>query len=291
MVLVILVDLNKDIKYIKGVGPNRAVLLNKLGIFTLGDLITYYPRDYEDRSKPKKICDVANGEEVLVQGIVQSKLVESRIRKGLTLYRTKIADDTGFMEIVWYNQSYLKNQIKQGQVYNFFGKVSLKYNKKEMNSPVFDIDTKTKNTGKIVPLYPLTYSLSQNVLRGIIENGIKEIEGQLPETLPEYILKNYSLYDINTAIKQIHFPDNFEKYELARKRLAFEELLIMQLALLTLKKSYTHQEKGIVFDKNIKMADLIDNLPFKLTKAQLRVLEEIDNDMESEKPMNRLLQG
>ena len=291
MVLVILVDLNKDIKYIKGVGPNRAVLLNKLGIFTLGDLITYYPRDYEDRSKPKKICDVANGEEVLVQGIVQSKLVESRIRKGLTLYRTKIVDDTGFMEIVWYNQSYLKNQIKQGQVYNFFGKVSLKYNKKEMNSPVFDIDTKTKNTGKIVPLYPLTYSLSQNVLRGIIENGIKEIEGQLPETLPEYILKNYSLYDINTAIKQIHFPDNFEKYELARKRLAFEELLIMQLALLTLKKSYTHQEKGIVFDKNIKMADLIDNLPFKLTKAQLRVLEEIDNDMESEKPMNRLLQG
>lgn len=291
MVLVILVDLNKDIKYIKGVGPNRAVLLNKLGIFTLGDLITYYPRDYEDRSKPKKICDVVNGEEVLVQGIVQSKLVESRIRKGLTLYRTKIADDTGFMEIVWYNQSYLKNQIKQGQVYNFFGKVSLKYNKKEMNSPVFDIDTKTKNTGRIVPLYPLTYSLSQNVLRGIIENGIKEIEGQLPETLPEYILKNYSLYDINTAIKQIHFPDNFEKYELARKRLAFEELLIMQLALLTLKKSYTHQEKGIVFDKNIKMADLIDNLPFKLTKAQLRVLEEIDNDMESEKPMNRLLQG
>lgn len=291
MFLVIFVDLNKDVKYIKGVGPNRAVLLNKLGIFTLGDLITYYPRDYEDRSKPKKICDVANGEEVLVQGIVQSKLVESRIRKGLTLYRTKIADDTGFMEIVWYNQSYLKNQIKQGQVYNFFGKVSLKYNKKEMNSPVFDIDTKTKNTGKIVPLYPLTYSLSQNVLRGIIENGIKEIEGQLPETLPEYILKNYSLYDINTAIKQIHFPDNFEKYELARKRLAFEELLIMQLALLTLKKSYTHQEKGIVFDKNIKMADLIDNLPFKLTKAQLRVLEEIDNDMESEKPMNRLLQG
>ena len=291
MVLVILVDLNKDVKYIKGVGPNRAALLNKLGIFTLDDLITYYPRDYEDRSKPKKICDVVNGEEVLVQGIVQSKLVESRIRKGLTLYRTKIADDTGFMEIVWYNQSYLKNQIKQGQVYNFFGKVSLKYNKKEMNSPVFDIDTKTKNTGKIVPLYPLTYSLSQNVLRGIIENGIKEIEGQLPETLPEYILKNYSLYDINTAIKQIHFPDNFEKYELARKRLAFEELLIMQLALLTLKKSYTHQEKGIVFDKNIKMADLIDNLPFKLTKAQLRVLEEIDNDMESEKPMNRLLQG
>ena len=291
MFLVILVDLNKDVKYIKGVGPNRAGLLNKLGIFTLDDLITYYPRDYEDRSKPKKICDVVNGEEVLVQGIVQSKLVESRIRKGLTLYRTKIADDTGFMEIVWYNQSYLKNQIKQGQVYNFFGKVSLKYNKKEMNSPVFDIDTKTKNTGKIVPLYPLTYSLSQNVLRGIIENGIKEIEGQLPETLPEYILKNYSLYDINTAIKQIHFPDNFEKYELARKRLAFEELLIMQLALLTLKKSYTHQEKGIVFDKNIKMADLIDNLPFKLTKAQLRVLEEIDNDMESEKPMNRLLQG
>ncbi len=291
MEVVILLDLSKDIKYIKGVGPNRATLLNKLGIFTLKDLIEYYPRDYEDRSKPKKIIELVDGEEALVKATVQTRLVEARIRKGLTLYKAKVADESGFLEITWYNQSYLKNQIKQGETYNFFGKVNFKYNKKEMNSPVFDLENKSKNTGKIIPLYPLTYNLSQNVIRTIMENGMKEVNGNLNETLPEYILKENNLYDINTATKQIHFPDNFEKYNNARKRLAFEELLIMQLALLNLKKSYAADEKGIQFSKDVKMSELIDELPFKLTKAQIRVLEEIDNDMESDKPMNRLLQG
>ena len=291
MAMVICLDLEKDIKYIKGVGPNRAVLLNKLGIFTLKDLVQYYPRDYEDRSKPKKIIELVDGEEALVKATVQTRLIEARIRKGLTLYKVKVADESGFLEITWYNQSYLKTQIKQGETYNFFGKVSFKYNKKEMNSPVFDVENKSKNTGKIIPIYPLTYNLSQNVLRTIMENGMSEVNGNLQETLPEYILKENNLYDINSATKQIHFPDNFEKYNNARKRLAFEELLIMQLALLNLKKSYTTEEKGIQFSKEIKMSDLIYELPFKLTKAQVRVLEEIDNDMESEKPMNRLLQG
>ncbi len=291
MAMVICLDLEKDIKYIKGVGPNRAVLLNKLGIFTLKDLVQYYPRDYEDRSKPKKIIELVDGEEALVKATVQTRLVEARIRKGLTLYKVKVADESGFLEITWYNQSYLKTQIKQGETYNFFGKVSFKYNKKEMNSPVFDVENKSKNTGKIIPIYPLTYNLSQNVLRTIMENGMSEVNGNLQETLPEYILKENNLYDINSATKQIHFPDNFEKYNNARKRLAFEELLIMQLALLNLKKSYTTEEKGIQFSKEIKMSDLIYELPFKLTKAQVRVLEEIDNDMESDKTMNRLLQG
>ena len=291
MEVVILLDLSKDIKYIKGVGPNRATLLNKLGIFTLKDLIEYYPRDYEDRSKPKKIIELIDGEEALVKATVQTRLVEARIRKGLTLYKTKVADESGFLEITWYNQSYLKNQIKQGETYNFFGKVSFKYNKKEMNSPVFDLEDKSRNTGKIIPLYPLTYNLSQNVIRTIMENGMKEVNGNLKETLPDYILKENNLYDINVATKQIHFPDNFEKYNNARKRLGFEELLIMQLALLNLKKSYAADEKGIQFSKDVKMSELINELPFKLTKAQIRVLEEIDNDMESDKPMNRLLQG
>ena len=291
MEVVILLDLSKDIKYIKGVGPNRATLLNKLGIFTLKDLIEYYPRDYEDRSKPKKIIELIDGEEALVKATVQTRLVEARIRKGLTLYKTKVADESGFLEITWYNQSYLKNQIKQGEIYNFFGKVSFKYNKKEMNSPVFDLEDKSRNTGKIIPLYPLTYNLSQNVIRTIMENGMKEVNGNLKETLPDYILKENNLYDINVATKQIHFPDNFEKYNNARKRLAFEELLIMQLALLNLKKSYAADEKGIQFSKDVKMSELINELPFKLTKAQIRVLEEIDNDMESDNPMNRLLQG
>ena len=160
-----------------------------------------------------------------------------------------------------------------------------------MNSPVFEEENKNKNTGKIIPLYPLTYNLSQNVMRQIIENGLKEIDNGLEETLPKYLLKENNLTDINKAINDIHFPKDFGEYNKARKRLVFEELLIMQLALLNLKTKYTVNSKGIEFDANIKMQDVIGKLPFKLTKAQIRVLEEIDKDMESPKPMNRLLQG
>ena len=130
-----------------------------------------------------------------------------------------------------------------------------------------------------------------NVLRQIIENGLKEINNSLGETLPEYILDKYNLFDINSAINSIHFPKDFEDYSIARKRLVFEELLIMQLALLSLKNKYKKQEEGIKFSKDAKMSDVIQTLPFKLTSAQTRVLEEIDNDMENIKPMNRLLQG
>lgn len=160
-----------------------------------------------------------------------------------------------------------------------------------MNSPVFEEENKNKNTGKIIPIYPLTYNLSQNVIRQIIENGLKEVDNNLEETLPKYLLEEYSLDDINKAIKNIHFPKDFGEYNKARKRLVFEELLIMQLALLNLKTKYTVNSKGIEFNSNIKMQDVIEKLPFKLTNAQIKVLEEIDKDMESPKPMNRLLQG
>lgn len=160
-----------------------------------------------------------------------------------------------------------------------------------MNSPVFEEENKNKNTGKIIPIYPLTYNLSQNVIRQIMENGLKEVDNNLEETLPKYLLEEYSLDDINKAIKNIHFPKDFGEYNKARKRLVFEELLIMQLALLNLKTKYTVNSKGIEFNSNIKMQDVIEKLPFKLTNAQIKVLEEIDKDMESPKPMNRLLQG
>lgn len=286
-------NLQKEVQYIKGVGPNRAELLNKLGIHTLEDLITYYPRDYEDRGKPKKIAEVYNGEECLIEGIVVSRMSEQKIRKNMTIYKLIVRDDTGACLITWFNQSYLKNKFTLGKKYKFYGKVSNKFGKIEMNSPVFDEEETNKNTGKIIPIYPLTYKLSQNTIRSVIENGLNSIknEGGLEETLPEYLLKEYKLYDINTATNQIHFPQNFEEFENARKRLVFEELLSMQMALISLKNQYTKEEKGIAYSKEIKMFDIINDLPFKLTKAQLKVLEEIDADMEKEKPMNRLLQG
>ena len=216
---------------------------------------------------------------------------EIKIRKNLTLCKLYVRDESGGCEIVWYNQGYLKNNFKPSERYKFYGKVKAGYGKYEMQSPVFEPENSNKNTGKIIPIYPLTYSLTQNTIRKIMENALNEVNGKLEETLPNYIINKYHFYDINTAIKQIHFPDNFEKFKLARNRLVFEELLSMQLALLSLKNKYEVKKKGISFSKDAKMSDVINNLPFKLTKAQLRVLEEIDNDMESDKPMNRLLQG
>ena len=283
-------DLNKDVKFIKGVGPNRVKLLNKIGIYTLKDLITYYPRTYEDRSKPKNICECVNGEEALIEGVVCNRLSDVRIPHK-TMQKLIIRDETMSATITWFNQSYLKNRFEVGKKYRFYGRINNQYGKISMTSPVFDDIDKENNTGRIIPIYPLTFNLSQNVLRKIIENGLSELDGKLEETLPERILSEYKLERINESIKNIHFPEKFESFNVARNRLVFEELFAVQLALLELKNQYMTEEKGIKFDVNVKMSDIINKLPFKLTKAQLRVLEEIDNNMESEKSMNRLLQG
>lgn len=288
-----MVDLNKEVQYIKGVGPTRAVLLNKLGIYTLKDLITYYPRGYEDRGKVLKIAELIDGEESLIEAIVVSKMNESKVRKNMAIYKLIVRDDTGTCVMTWFNQSYLKNRFVMGKKYKFYGKVTKRYGTIEMNSPVFEEIEVSKNTGKIIPIYPTTYNLSQNTIRKIVENGLNLVnqdELKLQETIPDYIIDEYNLLDVNNSINQIHFPKDFKSFENARKRLVFEELLSMQLALLQLKTKYTKQE-GIRFNANIKMSDVINELPFNLTKAQLRVLEEIDGDMESNKAMNRLLQG
>ena len=282
---------NKEIQYIKGVGPNRATLLNKLGIYNLKDLITYFPREHEDRGNIKNISDLEDGEDALISGYPVGRVNEVRIRKNMLICKVAVRDETGTCQMTWYNQTYLKNTIKQNIRYNFYGKVSKKYGRPEMMSPVFEPEDSNKNTGKIIPIYPLTHNLTQNTIRKIIETGLNEIKGKLEETLPEYLIDKYSLDDYNTAIEQIHFPDDFESFNKARKRLVFEELFSMQLALLSLKNKYEIKKPGIEFSKDAKMSDVIYNLPFKLTKAQLRVLEEIDKDMESSKPMNRLLQG
>ena len=207
------------------------------------------------------------------------------------MQRLQVRDETGDAIITWFNQPYLRDTFKIGEKYKFFGKVNKKTGKIMFNSPVFDKGDKIQNTGRIIPIYPLTFKLSQNQLRKIMEAGIKEVYGNLPETLPNYLLEEYKLENINDATKHIHFPDEFKDFNIARKRLVFEELLSVQLALLELKNSYNNDIKGIAFSKDAKMSDVINSLPFKLTKAQLRVLEEIDSDMESNKNMNRLLQG
>ena len=285
-------NLSDDVKFVKGVGPNRVKLLNKLNIYNLKDLITYYPRDYEDRSKPKKIVDTVDGEETLIEVIVTSKMREIRTyKRNMKIYKLIVRDETDSCELIWYNQSYLKTMFQIGKKYKFYGKINKKIGMTEMISPVYDSEEKSKNTGKIIPIYPITYNLSQNTIRQIIENGLELTKGELEETMPEYLLEEYKLLNLKEAIYKIHFPSEFSDFDKARNRLVFEELLTMQLMLLCLKNKYKNNEEGISFEKNVKISYIINDLPFKLTKAQLRVLEEIDRDMESHKAMNRLLQG
>lgn len=285
-----MIDLKQSVQYVKSVGLAKVSLLNNLNIFTLEDLLTYFPRDYEDRSKTKSIADLINGEEVTIEAKVVSEVNINRIRKNMTVLKTIVEDNTGRCTITWFNQTYIKQHIKKGETYKFFGKAINEFNHFEMRNPVFDKIDSSKNTGKIMPVYPTTYKLSQTAIRQAIENALNMTKGKLEETLPDYLLKEYNLLDLQNSLEQIHFPTDAEHRMQARKRLVFEELLTMQLALLELKGS-SEKSKGIVFDKNAKMSDIINTLPFKLTKAQLRVLAEIDSDMESENTMNRLLQG
>lgn len=284
-------DLNKDIQYVKGVGPAKAQILKKIGINTLGDAIYYFPRGHEDRGKVTNIAELVDGEEALISAFVMGKVTEFRANPRLTICKLMVRDETGSCQITWYNQKYLKNSIKPNERYKFYGKVSKKTGRADMQSPVFEPAESIKNTGRIVPVYPLTYNLTQNSIRNVIENAINSLEGKLDETLPQYLIDKFKFLDNNTAIRQIHFPDSFDMFNKARDRLVFEELLAMQLALLSLKNKYEIDKPGIAFDKKVKMSDIINRLPFKLTNAQGRVLKEIDRDMEKPKPMNRLLQG
>ena len=156
-----MVNLKKEIQYVKGVGPNRVKLLNKLGIYTLEDIITYFPREYEDRGKIKKITELVNGEEALISAYPVGRMNEIKIRKNLSLCKLYVRDESGGCEIVWYNQGYLKNIFKPNERYKFYGKVKAGFGKYEMQSPIYEPEDSNKNTGKIIPIYPLTYNLSQ----------------------------------------------------------------------------------------------------------------------------------
>ncbi len=286
-----MIDFDKDIRYIKGVGPTRVALLNRLGIYTLEDILTYFPRDYEDRGKYKLISELENEETAAFKAVVTSRVTETRVKRGMAIYKVVARDETGTVVITWFNQSYIKSALTVGKEYIFYGKVKKGIGKVDVQSPIFEEVGKSKNVGKIIPLYPLTNGITQNVIRGIIENAMKEVDGKFIESIPGWILQKYKLCDINFAMKNIHFPNKFEDFERARKRIAFEELLTLQVALLQMKNSVKVENNGISFEINEHIEDLLESLPYKLTNAQLRVWKEIDSDMQSEKPMNRLVQG
>lgn len=280
----------KKIDCLRGVGEARAELFGKKGIKTIEDLLYFFPRTHEDRTQIKEIENCIAGETVCVSITVFSPVRENRIRKNMTIYSMTACDDTGALSAVWYNNRFVKGQFLTGDKYTLCGKVTAnKRGKLEMVNPIYEKAGNERFTGKIVPIYPLTGSLTQKVVQGTMELAIKEA-GRLEEYIPDEIREKYNIAELNYAMKNIHFPEDFESYSIARRRFVFEELLVLQLALLSRKDVNSHAD-GIVFE-NIKcVRDFADTLPFPLTGAQKRTLNEIMSDCSRGQQMNRLVQG
>lgn len=282
--------INENIQYAKGIGPKKAEKLNRLGIYTIKDLLYYFPRQFEDRSVIKKIAQLEDEEKVTVKALITN--IESYTpKKGMTITRIDVKDDTGFAKLTFFNREYIKNTFRVGDSILAFGKVKKNGRFVELNSCELEyLSTAPKNIGKLVPVYPLSYGITNkdimNTVRMVFEN--KDIK--IPEYMPEYLLKKYRLCGIEYAIKNIHFPKDKESLKIALYRLIFEELLVLQLGLF-MYKGGSSNEKGITFKRDSRLDDVLESLPFKLTRAQNRALNEILDDMCSEKVMNRLVQG
>lgn len=285
--------LKKSIRYLKGVGQARALLFNKLGIFTIEDALYYFPRDYEDRSNLKLISELVDGESCAFEGIISSPVSETRPRRGLSIQKMLVRDRTGTIMAVWFNQGYLKNSFKQGEKHMFFGKITRKFRSFEVLNPVHEKieEGELKNTCRIVPIYPSTAGLTQNIIRSVIRAAIDAAGEMIEENLSEDLKNRYELCDLEFAIRNIHFPVSDAAFKAARRRLVFEELFLLQLALSSIKNIVSDATTGIVFSAKADTEEMIKKLPFTLTSAQKRVFNEIESDMESPKLMNRLVQG
>lgn len=293
-------DLKKQsIRYIKGVGESRLTLFKKLEINNVLDLLTHYPKDYEDRSKIKNIADLQNGEQCSFEGTIISNVSVVRPRRGMTISKVSVQDSTGKITAVWFNQHYIKNSLSIGTNYIFYGKAERKLNKLQISNPVFEkIDntnldnSNLKKSLKILPVYSSTKDLSQNLIRTIIQEALIIFNNiELEDMLPEFIREKHNLADVMFSLNQIHFPKSELDKEKARYRLVFEELFMLQLGLLSYKNLATAARQGIKYTKLNEMDELINSLPFLLTNAQKKVFSEVEQDMESDNIMNRLVQG
>lgn len=284
---------NKSINSIKGIGQARQELFNKLGIYSVFDLITYYPKDYEDRSRIKNIADLQDGELCSFEGTIVSGVSEYRPKRGMKLYRVSIADGTSKITAFWFNQPYIKNAFIIGENYIFYGKVGRKLNKLQIMNPVYERvqNKELQKSLQILPIYPLTKDLTQNIIRASIKEALRVYGAKQEEIFTPEVKEKYNLSSITFCMNEIHFPSSFDDMVKARYRLVFEELFMLQLGLLSLKSIINESKEGIAFGTVSEMREFIDNLPFKLTGAQQRVFDEVQRDMESNKPMNRLIQG
>ncbi len=279
----------QSIRIFQGIGEKRLLAFHRLGIDTVFDLITYFPRRYEDRSIIKPISQVQDGETVCVETIIASDPTLARIRRGLEIVKFRAVDDSGMIDISYFNQSYIRTQFHKGDSVRFYGKIQIKNRHVTMTNPVADhLDKTSHQTGSITPVYKTTQGLTQNNIRNTMEQALS-IAHEIPELLPQDVLDEFDLCPCGDAFIQIHRPDDYGKLEYARNRFVFEEFFRLCITMQYLKQS--HQDTpGIQMSKTDE-TDFLKTLPYSPTGAQMRAINDIRQDMESGSAMNRMIQG
>ena len=280
-------DFSTDIKYVKGVGDARAEKFRKLGISTVGDLLCNFPRDYEDWSKITPIMQTPFGEQCCIRAVVTNAPSGMKTKGGVMIFKATATDGEGIVMLTFFNNKYIVNQLFEGEEYLFFGRINQNIiGGREMLSPRF---VKAECNERIRPVYRQTDKLTTKAIETVTANAFSMLRGSIEETLPEYLITKYRLMGREDALRAMHFPENDEMLKAARRRLVFEELLGMQLGLLWLRersRSSTSVRIG-----NDYTAEFISYLPYDPTNAQKRCINECMEDMKSQRPMNRLLQG
>lgn len=283
-------DLNTDVRYIKGIGEKKAQALNKLGVFSLYDLVSYFPRKYEDRSSYKPIALAMDGELVCIRALVADTPRLSRIRRGMELVKLKAVDDSGMVDITYFNQPYVKNQLQRGESYVFYGRMEVSGSRRSMVNPVHEREGAENGlTGRIVPIYRLCAGLNQRTLMQGIRQGLDACGEQLPDILPESVRESCHLVQARYAYENIHFPADFGALELARRRMIFEELFVLACALGKMREQRVRA--GGLQMKPCNIGEFWASLPFPPTGAQRRAVSQAMADMSSGIVMNRLIQG
>lgn len=285
----------KSVRFIKGIGPKRFEALKRLGVETIKDLLYFYPRRYEDRTKIKKISELELNEETAVQCEILALGV--RPLKNLNIFEMVVGDQTGMITAVWFNQPYLKNQFKMGDKLLLSGKVEKYQERLQFNSPDFERieqdDIDPVHIGRITPIYPLTEGLLQRALRQSIKEVVDHhIPSEIQDFLPVSLKTQMSLLDLNTALGAIHFPEDWPQLAEAKKRLVFDELFLFELTLLSKIRTIQTKEKSVAFKTDfLPFGEFAKHLTFELTQDQKTVIKEICENLSQEIPMNRLLQG
>lgn len=283
-------DLFAPVRYLKGIGEARAKLFASLGIETLYDLLSYFPRAYEDRSKLVSIADLQPDTPACFRAIVASAPRTSHIRKGLDLTKVTVADESSKLHLTFFNQKFAAENLRYGEEYYFYGSVTGDFIGYNMTNPVFEpIDKPGVLTRRIMPVYPLTHGMTNNLMSRSVTLALEACVDQLPEILPQSLRVKYQLCDISTAYHNIHSPLSFEAMEQARRRLVFEEFFIFSVGL-SLMRTRRKAISQTPF-KNLDLSVFYQSIPFCLTDAQKKAIDDVLQDFSSGTVMNRLLQG